>query len=267
MKIIYIAGYGHSGSTLIGKLLGSSKKNFYIGESQSLYYWVNKNHKYIKDYNCDCGSDIESCPFWSQIIHDPIKNPKARDKLKVLKEIFFPGKKNHCTTKVFGIIDKLKPGAENIIDSSKNVAKLVELISNRNINVDVIHLIRDPRGVAWSREKTGSYVFKTMLDWLVTNTLVSIVKFRNKSVRFHKVSYNKFTEYPESFYEPFRLNAYTVIDDVNNETYHSFCGNVNRNRKLEYIKQDDSWKKNLKGLNLLMANITYVIGRIFWGEL
>lgn len=62
-KIIYIAGLGHSGSTLLDTVLGNQKNVFSTGE---LLFFPEKGIK-NKEY-CSCGARVPDCKFWSIII-------------------------------------------------------------------------------------------------------------------------------------------------------------------------------------------------------
>ena len=66
--VIYIAGYGRSGSTLLERILNCNKKLFALGEIANLLSLIND-----RDSLCSCGRYIYQCEFWSNIIRD-IKN-------------------------------------------------------------------------------------------------------------------------------------------------------------------------------------------------
>ena len=68
IKIVYITGYGRSGGTLIGRLLGDTKNAFFIGELRNFWkYGILKNH------DCSCGQKFDMCDFWKQVADEYIK--------------------------------------------------------------------------------------------------------------------------------------------------------------------------------------------------
>lgn len=61
-KIIYIAGYGRSGSTLLDTVLGNFKGVGSLGEISNLFDVVRANE------NCSCGNPIGLCSHWKDVV-------------------------------------------------------------------------------------------------------------------------------------------------------------------------------------------------------
>jgi hypothetical protein len=63
IEVLYIAGAGRSGSTLLEIILGNYSGFFSIGEAR--YFW-----EYIEQENilCGCGEGLISCEFWSRVL-------------------------------------------------------------------------------------------------------------------------------------------------------------------------------------------------------
>ena len=62
IKILYIAGWGRSGSTILGNILGQSSNCHFIGEAQ--YYW---QRGIIDNQECGCGNVFNKCSTWKEI--------------------------------------------------------------------------------------------------------------------------------------------------------------------------------------------------------
>ncbi|NEQ24618.1 MAG: sulfotransferase, partial [Microcoleus sp. SIO2G3] len=60
-KACFIAGAGHSGSTLLGFILGSHSQGFYCGEAAKSRYLQDDSKKLIKRVCKLCG---ENCQIW-----------------------------------------------------------------------------------------------------------------------------------------------------------------------------------------------------------
>ena len=59
--IIYIAGYGRSGSTVLDMLLGSDDHAIGLSELTHVFgYWSN-------DLPCSCGKRIRQCEMWKKV--------------------------------------------------------------------------------------------------------------------------------------------------------------------------------------------------------
>ncbi len=62
IKVLYIAGYGRSGSTLLGNILGQIDGFFFVSEIHNIWTHI------AEDRLCACGQTISRCPVWSEII-------------------------------------------------------------------------------------------------------------------------------------------------------------------------------------------------------
>ena len=60
--VVYIAGYGRSGSTLLDLLLGRLDGWFSMGEFR-LFWHALRDH-----WNCGCGREVAECPIWSAVL-------------------------------------------------------------------------------------------------------------------------------------------------------------------------------------------------------
>ena len=64
MKLIYIVGFGQSGSTLLDMMLGSDPNYF---SSCELVYLI---YAYFNGEYCSCVQKVEGCSFWPKIIQE-----------------------------------------------------------------------------------------------------------------------------------------------------------------------------------------------------
>src|SRR6266550_3928756 len=60
--VVYIAGSGRSGSTLLERALGEIPGFVNVGELIDLYRRVAEHGE-----RCGCGQEFAECPFWSQV--------------------------------------------------------------------------------------------------------------------------------------------------------------------------------------------------------
>jgi hypothetical protein len=60
VKVLYIAGSGRSGSTILDNTLGQIDGFFSVGELR--YIW---ERGLIEDRLCGCGERVHQCPFWA----------------------------------------------------------------------------------------------------------------------------------------------------------------------------------------------------------
>lgn len=166
LKILYIAGWGRSGSTLLDNLLGQLPGFFSTGELR--YIW---ERGVIGGWTCGCGELVKSCDVWSRVLSHLAEDdqiPEARTvlawqqrvtrfrhtaRLLALDEI---GPADPILALYADVVTKLYErivdvtGASVIVDSSKRPSDAAVLALIPNIDLYVVQLVRDPRAVAYS---------------------------------------------------------------------------------------------------------------------
>lgn len=280
--IIYIMGYGYSGSTFFDTLLGNCYDIESVGELNNFYrYTWNRGKK------CGCGKIIYECEFWSAIDrqwrqhlvesstdkfiraqrrYEYYLNPFSWMRLLNYK-LTGPDRtfKSYATQvlALYGAISKI--GQKSIlIDSSKSPARGAALMI-AGVNIKTIHLIRDSRAVVWSKLKRIRKVkpnrkiiellavMRTAIGWAITNSQSSIV-----SLLFCKNS-RSFVKYEDLMIDPLhsldRLKLSTLIDIRQMvrifegrkplQSGHIVCGNQMRKQGWIAIAPDFEWQTKL----------------------
>jgi hypothetical protein len=150
-KVVYIAGAGHSGSTLLTLLLSNHPSMVGLGE---IHQVLRESHKSGMEYpktkaaRCSCGNSIDTCSLWKAIA-DEAKGKNITsyvDRYRLMVD----------TVKAQYGVDAIP------VDSSKHVPFLRELLQVRDsIDFRVIHLVRDVRSYLVSRvDLTKAYKAK-----------------------------------------------------------------------------------------------------------
>lgn len=192
-KVIYIAGVGRSGSTILDIVLGSHANFVSLGEiAHLLDFWIQGGRQ------CACGQDYRDCPFWRpflETVPDPV--PVFRVCRQVEKWSALPlllsGRVGPQTRRVYqdyqrALIDHVQQqtGKQGgIIDSSKTtrLTSLRWLALQRLLGqeVYVIHLVRNGLDVLNSVSSKGSNqaiegyqdipfaVQRALISWLLIN--------------------------------------------------------------------------------------------------
>ena len=62
IKILYIAGWGRSGTTFLDNIFGQLDDFFSVGEIR--FIW---DRNFIEDRSCGCGQLFSSCSVWKSI--------------------------------------------------------------------------------------------------------------------------------------------------------------------------------------------------------
>ncbi len=244
--MVYIAGSSFSGSTLLGLILGTDENTVFIGEAnQCTRQW--RPRKGAPHPKCTCGEPIETCAFWSDVRrrYDPDVelNPSPglsllnlRLMLRILSP--FPLPSGTGTVTPYGsLLDAAaevarteKAGPRLIIDSSKSIHGLDALARSPNIDLVVVHLIRDCAGVADSYKGRGSSALYGMLAWALVNGFLRLYSKRRR-LRTITVDYEALCTSTEA--EIARLNralgtslsAEHLPGRIRAGRYHVFAGN------------------------------------------
>jgi hypothetical protein len=294
-KVIYILGGGHSGSTLLDMVLGSTEQSFSVGELTYFDYYKGYKHenlyRLVDGRLCTCDEQMDDCPIWSKINFDQKDNvPKHEslsESLKILVNLFNPferwfrfgietGNNREVYKRIFAEALQQKPKLRFIVDSSKDPRRLYELIRDPKIGPErlaVIHLIRDGRGYIYSyqkkerlqdgRERSGRALRGTwicLVEWIIVN-LISRRLLRKFRINAYTMSYDRFAENPDQGLEDlghflgYDLGADTVIERINQTTYHNIHGNPIRQSKLTGIRRDVKWRTFFSPLKRTVLSI------------
>ena len=90
-KVIFISGAGHSGSTLLGFILGSHSDCFYCGEAKKTNF-LGDEKKALRKRVCKiCGIN---CPIWKDFVVDNTLDLYEQVARKVSKSVIIDSTKN-----------------------------------------------------------------------------------------------------------------------------------------------------------------------------
>ncbi len=199
--------------------------------------------------------------------------------------MFLPKAKKYFTSNLKEYLDNLKKifnsiqevsNSDVIIDSSKSPVYSYLLSLLDDVDLYVIHLIRDPRGVAYSRQKKMIqpdksnllYMecyssFKSSLLWDVRN-ITSEIMWGSKHEHYLKLKYEDFIENPKNIVlqilkmlnlSPSKL-PFISDDEVELGMNHSVWGNPSRFKvgKVK-LKIDNEWKEKLNTKDRLISSV------------
>ena len=169
LRILYIAGWGRSGSTLLDRMLGQVTGVFSCGELRDIW-----RRGVIENRLCGCGEPFRDCAVWSRVGEeafggwdslDVAEAQRLRDKLDrpwsppvVMSSKAVPGadadvaRYVELLTTLYRAIQQVT-GAAVIVDSSKIPTYALLLRQIPQVDLRILHLVRDPRGVVFSWQK------------------------------------------------------------------------------------------------------------------
>jgi len=287
VKVIYIVGTGRSGSTILEELLATHKDIFNAGEL--IHTW---ERGFEKNYLCGCGRLCWDCPIWGDIKKDleqrlgngyitQIKNAfKTVNRFRYFFPLLLKGFRSEKMESLLLIQNfflelylSIQKNTQKtiIVDSSKSPVLLFILSLDHRIDLHIIHIVRDPRGVTYSNLKRkykkikpdievpmhSSGLVESSILWMVTNFYIEILKFFLKNKRFITVRYEDFALHPArtitNIFLSFGINQDNCAnfdeDNLHLMENHTISGNpVRFNKGRIKIYLDEQWKSNMSFL-------------------
>ena len=221
-KILYVGGYGRSGSTLLCAVLGRSDQTVPVGELKAIFAHYKQGRK------CSCGENLEGCKFWSEVIQDFLEENKdisleeanrVTETIESYSNCLMLRYRNTEIEKRYqriwqSMIDIVceKSGCNYIVDASKSSSIACNRVAALTNIVDVehIHLVRDPRSVVASMlsaqerrlQKHGirpvAFLdLRTTISWSMTNIYIHMLSLLGLKKVQVRVSYEEFTKSPK----------------------------------------------------------------------
>ena len=224
VSVLYIAGFGRSGSTLLDRLLGGAPDIHSGGELGGIW-----RQGLTDDRLCSCGVRFSRCAFWEAVGKNSFDSMSAGE----IEAIVGYTRTAFSVQKIWRILSRRRmarlvssapanflgdteriyhairdvSGTRVVVDSSKVATYLVMLAHLPSVNVRVVHLVRDPRAVAhsWQRPPVADPdgrssmprvgAVKSALVWLILNAAVGRVA-RLLDLPYVRVRYEDLVEDP-----------------------------------------------------------------------
>ncbi len=274
IKVLYIAGVGRSGSTILGEVLGQVDGFFFGGEIGALFKGaeVGALYEQVDKRLCGCGAALQECRLWRDVFG---RGSRHLD----LREIFLqragwrpqllvgpcPESFKRYLAQLYRSIQTVT-GSRVIVDSSKSVSYGRALSQISSIDLHVLHLLRDPRGVAfsWGRDKpsprTGGHVprkgaARSALEWVAYNGATDLV-LGGQHVRHRRLRYEDFIARPgntlvqllrwmDDSAAPPRIEGHVELRPC-----HTVAGSIGRfeTGKVE-LRCDNEWTRSMSWLD------------------
>jgi hypothetical protein len=292
VRVLYIGGLGRSGTTLLNRMLGELPNVCAIGEAVNLW-----QQGVVNNEKCGCGNRFHSCPFWQEVgavafdgwhrvdLTNVLRSPNSR--FRFLREASLAPESvtmspaarrsidanNVLYQRLYSAISEVS-GCAVVVDASKHASLPSYLRHHEQVDLRLIHMVRDSRGVAHSfakiRQRPESDDPDSVMDrfsavrsamlWNIYNT--SFFALRQLGVPYQWLRYEDLVRTPERH---LREIARAADLDVADETFsflgdghvqltdtHCVAGNPMR---FQYgrmrLRMDDEWMSALPGRDRL----------------
>jgi hypothetical protein len=292
-QVLYIAGSGRSGTTLLGSMLGQIPGGFYAGEVNNLW------KRGLSDNSlCGCGRPFSDCETWQAILKsafgparpDPVRMNDLRNRNANRSRVplmFLPGGPKALLGSLGEYPEALErlhdaigrtTGAQFIVDSSGSPAYGFVLDQLPSLDVRIIHLVRDSRAVvfSWTRRKVYEstdaaevmmprrHPMSSSLGWLARNLLV-LGLWGGTGDRYHRLRYEDLVEQPQGSmrellsavgHERKVLDQFSDDRTIHLAPQHSVSGNPRRfDTGLVELRIDNEWKLRQMPLQRILSTL------------
>lgn len=200
IRILYIGGYGRSGSTLLERALGQLDGFCAVGELRHVW------DRGVRDNQlCGCGQPFRTCPFWGAVVDRAfggfdridaagmVELAHRTDRTRFIPSLLWRGSAafERRVAAYGAVLRRLYAAIRNvagctvIVDSSKEPSYAYLLRRIGGLDLSLLHLVRDSRAVAFSwvrkRERPEIHWTRAFMDvhappksaalWLLFNAL------------------------------------------------------------------------------------------------
>lgn len=286
--IIFIAGWGRSGTTLLGNLLASKFSGLMVGEVR--YLW---DRGLEQKKICGCTQRVVDCELWMNSVPEEamilpnLMSRKVGSRARLLQLLnFLPGGQyiyRSLCGRELNLLNllyaNLLDSAPNnvLVDTSKSPFYATSLALSTENRIRFIHIVRNPAGVAFSWQRVKQTldsehgkdefprygIVRSSIQWLVVNILCMWCRVM-PNVEYCKLFYEDLVANPTVEIE--RLANFIGLDD-NQEgrcSNHSVSGNPIRFVDVRELKMhpDTEWKTGLPFYKKALIAVLTFPGRL-----
>ena len=176
LTVLHVTGWCRSGSTLLGNVLNEIDGVVHVGELH--YLWRNGVLRAGSNSSCGCRRELVDCPLWSSVLAaevgergslralapDIVRWQDARFRTRHTRRLLRSRGDDEATHGYLAAMAatyraiQAATGARLIVDSSKFAAEAAALRHLEGVRPLALHMVRDPRAVAWSWHREKAYI-------------------------------------------------------------------------------------------------------------
>ena len=290
IKVLYFMGEGRSGGTILAKLLDQADDIFSAGEVRKFWQtWLDETHQ------CSCTQHPSTCAVWGAVYKEAFGEGEAPD-IEAMHRIA----QNHLRNYQFprfllaSTRHQLKHNLDAYLDNTQKIYQAIQTVTGVDVILDstrflthgavlghwlddidiyIVHLVRDPRAVAYSwttkrHDQSKRYPpIWTALRWNIWNIGTHLLARDKNTFKYMRLHYEDLTQNPQqstarilefvgksdttlSFISP--TEAQVVVAD-----HHILAGNRSRFGNMETLKinYDDKWQTALSVWQKLIVTL------------
>ncbi len=276
-KVLFVTGMGRSGSTILDNMLGQLEGFFSSGEL--MYLW---DRGMQQNLLCGCGEKFRDCELWLRVMtrlpelddHLAVRLCEIREHLTPLRAVALSELFSHSLVEDLEFYKEhlgrlyravvAETGCRVIVDSSKFPGHGLAISRLDDVDLYVLHMVRDSRAVAQAWRKDMIYdasgpetVYATILEPAVssrqwTRWNLAVEMLWQDDPRYLRVRYIDFVAEPratlERILEVMGLAGAKLPlvgdNEVDLQPSHAVAGNPSRFRLGRVaLRYDGAWKE------------------------
>jgi len=287
LKVLSIVGAGRSGSTVLASILGEAPGFASAGEIRWLWQRGVRERR-----PCACGRAPTDCPVWGPVVDATLDAVDRRDHGRALAEIIdaqseiatLPHRLRvlrspSVTTTSWRSLDVVRTAigaachsfaqvtdARVVVDTSKRPHDAAVVGALRDLDLYVVHVVRDPRAVAysWCRDKTFTVAGQTRTmgtrrpassarRWTSNSLGAEVLRRQVAQDRWLRLRYEDFCAAPADSYSAIMAllgeegpSPFDGPDSVRLHPGHIVAGNPSRFEVGSVrIRVDEEWRQRM----------------------
>ncbi len=280
IRFVYLTSPPFSGSTLFSFLANTHRQIATVGEMTGPLARQDP-----ATYKCSCGCRIKECAFWQQVAERmqsmgfPFDSGSFDTRIRLgnsslARRVLSGPLGNAWLENIRGrmlklwprqyrrlqyLVDRNKALATSILrvagksvffDASKNPMTIVHLGNQPDVDLYVVHLVRDVRGASYSKRKNQERTnWRQNVDaWVQSNRNIEIQLRRLPADRWIRIRYEDLCRAPTEtinlFFEFCGLEPAGLPHDFGSIEHH-IVGNRMRLMERGQVKLDEAWRRAL----------------------
>ncbi len=288
-QVVFIAGAGRSGSTLLGDALAQMPGCIHVGELRFLFEHVGGSHRI-----CGCGVPLAECEFWQAVLARAFDHGslgpdlaelsrfsvsglgyRGKALLKLRRQARSPAPVGasarhyaEALRRVYAAVADVS-GSKIVIDSSKIAMHVYLGTRLAQSSGHIVHVVRDPRAVAysWRRRSVDQVTFgpaRVSMSWVAGNLAIAALDDPSSDLTYSLVRYEEFIRHPKDalarILEQIGIGVSSIplVDETRLwlDSNHTVAGNPSRFRRGEVrLVADDEWQTRMNARDRLLATI------------
>jgi hypothetical protein len=292
--VLFLGGLGRSGTTVLERALGELPGTCAVGELVHLW-----QRGVLEDETCGCGEPFSRCAFWTEVgarafggwtpaLADRMVRLQTRvDRTRFVPQLALPrslGRRRAELDEYVAPFVRLyraiaeTTGGAVVIDSSKHSSLAFCLRTSPDLDLRVLHVVRDSRGVAYSWTKdvrrpesatgegrmTRYSPARSAVLWVGHNLCLALLDGLGTACR--RLRYEDFVAEPRPVLGRLADFAGLVLDDgaldflsdggVELGSSHTVSGNpVRFSTGPLRLRRDDAWREGLPRRRRLLVSL------------